>query len=350
MSYRRMPPAQRMGFLLITGTWTLGLGYLGRAGGQDLDPSHLVLLGLVCSLFWCLGFQIFLGVSYKSLWWGNLLLHFGLPILGPFFIFALILALALSLKMELLSDFHEEDAALAIKKHDAEPKSYGESLRHNLNVEPLVETIRSNAGTDLKRGAIEMLAKMRSPHAISLLKECLSDSNSEVRFYASSGLSRIEESLNEKIIKFKKLVQFNPEPSAQDFFLLGQAYYEFIYLAVQDEASLQYYLKQAVLNFEKAFKAQPQDLKVVEQLERAYTRAGRHEEARQLKNLVHLETHQNLMYQAESWYKERNFKKCKEVLQLLLSKGLPLQEHSPIAGVMAMWGLDPLSSNRERKT
>lgn len=347
MRFHRMTHAQKVGVVLILGTWGLASFHLRNLWSENSAPENLWSLWFVSTFILCLGFQIFLGAAHKSLWWGNILLHFAVPIFGPFFIFVLILALVVSPKMELLSDFHEEDAALAIKKHDGDPKSYGESMRYNLNVEPLVETIRSKAGTDLKRGAIEMLSKMRTPHAVSLLKECLSDSNSEVRFYASSGLSRIEESLNERIIKYKKIVQNHAEPSSQDVFFLGKAYYEFIYLSVQDEASLQYYLKQATINFEKAFKINPNDLKIVEQLERAYTRSGRHEEARQLKNLVQLGEHQNLMYQAESWYNEKKFKKCKEVLNDMSNNLDPAQERGPVAEVLAMWGIAPQIIKRE---
>ena len=213
-------------------------------------------------------------------------------------------------------------------------------MRHSLNVEPLVETIRSDASTDLKRGAIEMLAKMRSPYAVSLLKECISDQNSEVRFYASSGLSRIEESLNEKIIKYKNIIKQKSEVTHQDYFLLAKAYYEFIYLSIQDEASLQYYLRQSVDNFEKAFQLNPQDINYIEELVRAYTRIGRHEDARQLKDKVHLKEHKNLMYLAESYYKEKDYRKCKEILETFAAQGLPQESSGPIAGVLSLWEID----------
>jgi hypothetical protein len=331
---------QTTGMLIILTSWVVLIFFFQMLDIQRLELDWMVLIHVSFSLALILGTQIFLASTDKILFWSNVFLHLGFPFLGPCFSGCLVLALACSPRMELLSDFHEEDASLTIKKHNAEPKSFGDSLRHSLNVEPLVETIRSDQGTDLKRGAIEMLTRIANPHSVSLLKECLSDSNSEVRFYASSGLARIEEGLNHHIIKYKNRLKEMAEPTGNDYYQLAKAYYEFVYLAIQDEASLQYYLKQSIINFEKAYGCSPFESKILNALERAYTRAGLYAEARKLKESMEGDGDQDLMYTAESWFKERQFFKCKEVLLQMAEQSEQPNSTDPIGSVLGLWRLD----------
>lgn len=265
--------------------------------------TSTVLFSLSIMLFyrvWSLYLLLFLIIS-----------HACFPVLGTAFSGCLMLSMFFFKKMELLSDFHEEDNQLKKGMSHDVTKSYAMSVQENVNVEPLVETIRSHASADLKRGAIETLTQICNPPSIGLLKECLSDPDTEVRFYASSGLSRIEERLNADIIKYKKVIEGKDEAGAMDYFNLAKAYYEFIYLAIQDEASLSYYLNQAILNFEKAYQKKD-ETKIRMALQRAYTKAGRNEDAKELEE-KQIESHDK-MYLAEMFFKEGRLKDCKKAL------------------------------------
>jgi hypothetical protein len=252
------------------------------------------------------------------------------------FALALVVSLALSPKMDLLADFHEEDKALRTHHAHEVEESLGDTIRKRVNVEPIVETIRSNAGVDLKRGAIETLTNIKNPHAVGLLKECLSDANSEVRFYASGGLSRIEEGLNADIISKKNNIKKMDHPSSNDFFELGKAYYEFIYLAIQDEASLRYYLDQSILNFEQAYQKEPKLTRYRQQLEKAYSRGGYHDKAKLLLQRQGASEERNLMYLAETHFKHADFERCQDTLAKVKAED---KKWEAIEDVMQLWEL-----------
>lgn len=306
---------QIIGLVVIVVTWSIAITLSRKVNLADITLLQWFCLHLLSSIFLATGFQIYFSSFKWSLAIGNFCLHFFLPLIGGFFAATLIITMSFSKRMELLADFHEEDAALATSGHKKNTDSYDQSVQKTHKVEPLVEVIRSHSGVDLKRGAIETLTNIANPHSISLLKECLSDNNSEVRFYASSGLSRIEERLNGEIIRCKEKVKKHKEPHAQEYFQLAKAYYEFIYLSIQDEASLQYYLKQSIKFFEKAHDLASDDQQIIKSLERAYTRDGQHEKAKSLQQEKDPNEAESPMYQAEALFKEGKFKACLEIIQ-----------------------------------
>ena len=331
---------RRFTFKLLGLAW-FGVGWmiLFEKYGLDLfkmDPTRemLQVYFMVCGIFATSG-MIFFSTRSLILGGGLYLLYALFPLFGPSFGGALMLALLFQKKLDLLTDFHEEDKALGKGMGpQREVKSYEVSIRENINVEPLVETIRSHVNPDLKRGAIETLTQICSPDSIALLKECLSDPNTEVRFYASSGLSRIEERLNGEIVKYKNILK---DPShvvcTDDYLNLGKAYFEFIYLEIQDQASLAYYLQEAINAFEKAHAEASDSVPVLQALERAYIKAGRNDDARLLKK-KHSGKDTNLIYLAESYYDEGQLTKCKEVFDTM---GEESTKWEAISNVRDIW-------------
>lgn len=65
-------------------------------------------------------------------------------------------------------------------------------LFDEIDIHPIADIL---AGDDIgmKRGAVNLLRRIGSSEAVSLLRKSLSDSNSEVRFYAHTALTRLEE-------------------------------------------------------------------------------------------------------------------------------------------------------------
>jgi len=250
------------------------------------------------------------------------------PIMAPVFFICLMVTLIFSKKLELLSDFHDESAPQNLNYESSE--TFEESIQKNVNVEPLVEIIRSHhLGTDFKRGAIETLTQICDPVSITLLKECLSDPDTEVRFYASSGLSRIEEDLNKKIIKYKEKTS-KDDAVAEDFFNYGSAYYEFIYLALQEKDSLTYYLNMAIDNFLIAFKRNKTEKKYKDSLQKAYANADHHDNSDEIEKEL-LGQENDPVYIAETLFKERKMSECRDLLQNHESKWNVIQ------GVKELW-------------
>lgn len=323
---------EALGFTTVLCTWGLLLYANQIFDYSSFDLTRYLKLHLGSSLILALGFQLFMGKLRPAFTVGNLLLHLSLPVIGSFFALILVVTLTFSRKSNLLTDFHEEDKSLAsqMKPTSKAIANPNETLKRNLSVEPIVETIRSNAHPDLKRGAIETLSSIPSPSSVSLLKEALGDNNSEVRFYASSGLARVEECLNTEIVKFKKAAK--DEPTLSHHLSLAQAYYEFVYLKIQDEASLQYYLKQAILNFEVAHSLDPQHTGVLKGLERAYMRAGEAEKALQLRPEKERGQEDTLMIAAETHFRNGDLKVCRAVLE-----GISESHWDAVKDVMRLW-------------
>ncbi|HKK32910.1 MAG TPA: HEAT repeat domain-containing protein [Desulfomicrobiaceae bacterium] len=76
-------------------------------------------------------------------------------------------------------------------------------IEQELGVEPIVDILR---GTDsaLKRGAIKVLGSLQSGEAVTLLRRCLKDPDPEIRFYAHTALTDMEENFSRKLTAVEK--------------------------------------------------------------------------------------------------------------------------------------------------
>ena len=273
--------------------------------------TYILYTHLISSLIYTVSICLFFHSKNTIFILSTLLLLIVFPIVGPVFYICIMIALSFSKKLDLLTDFHEESTAQNLTYENTE--TFEESIQKNVNVEPLVEVIRSHhIGTDLKRGAIETLTNMCDPISVTLLKECLSDPDSEVRFYASSGLSRIEENLNEQILKYKNKTS-KPEATAKDFYKYGSAYYEFIYLGIQDHDSLAYYLDMSIQNYLIACQRNRSNKKFKDALQKAYNMTSEHPESKSIEEILKDEN-QDPIYEAETLFKSGKLKECSELL------------------------------------
>jgi tetratricopeptide (TPR) repeat protein len=80
------------------------------------------------------------------------------------------------------------------------PTDVTEFLYDEVDVHPIADVL---AGEDLgmKRGAINLLRRIGSAEAVKLLRKSISDENTEIRFYAHTALTRLEEDYAESIEK-----------------------------------------------------------------------------------------------------------------------------------------------------
>ncbi|WP_432736733.1 HEAT repeat domain-containing protein [Maridesulfovibrio sp. FT414] len=86
------------------------------------------------------------------------------------------------------------------------PKDITEFLYDEVDVHPIADIL---AGDDMgmKRGAVNLLRRIGSAEAVRLLRKSLSDVNAEVRFYAHTALTRLEEDYAESLDKARFRVQ-----------------------------------------------------------------------------------------------------------------------------------------------
>ncbi len=265
-----------------------------------------------------------------------LALHLLLPGFGGVLCCAVMATQLFSRRMDLLGGFHEEDRDLARGVQEASRRQQGDVTRR-LNVEPLVEIIRGRAGTDLKRGAIETLQNLMSPQAVKLLRECLQDHDSEVRFFASSALSRIEERLNAALRGARgKLAE---KPDGEGFLRLGKTYFEFVYLEFYDRAGLSYYLDEAIRCFEQAVAADAGNTEALRALEKAYLAAGKSDAAQSIHETAAAASQPGtgqLLYLAENHFNRRRFRECREVVALSRHQ---LSAFRAVKDVQDIWAL-----------
>ena len=96
-------------------------------------------------------------------------------------------------------------SALPIIKPAQEPTS---RVMQQLDFLPLVEVMACD-DIDLKRSAIEQLARLRSPDAMKILLQYRRDPSLEVRFYVNSALSRIKKEFDEALDAARRQMQLD---------------------------------------------------------------------------------------------------------------------------------------------
>lgn len=74
-----------------------------------------------------------------------------------------------------------------------------ERIFSELNFMPLVDIIAGDQDADLKRGAIDKLSRFKTPEAIDILLSLRGHAEAEIRFYATSSLSRIKKEFDEQL-------------------------------------------------------------------------------------------------------------------------------------------------------
>lgn len=205
------------------------------------------------------------------------MLTFFLPVVGVLGSFAAMLVSRILMTPQGLakdfeqSEFHHTEQFIASTWTDANT-----FLQEELATQPLVDVLQSG-DADSQRGAIELLRKLRTPEAVELLRSALSAELAEVRFYAHTALTRLEEEMTSQIEK----AQHEAESNTADALLhLAHAYRVYAISGLPEQAMVTYYLEQARTNLREAIARQPRP---ETQLELAHVcldlRA--HEEARQ---------------------------------------------------------------------
>lgn len=82
------------------------------------------------------------------------------------------------------------------------PTDVTEFLYDEVDVHPIADVL-SGDDMGMKRGAVNLLRRIGSAEAVKLLRKSLSDENAEVRFYAHTALTRLEEDYAQSLEKVR---------------------------------------------------------------------------------------------------------------------------------------------------
>jgi hypothetical protein len=97
----------------------------------------------------------------------------------------------------------EQDSSSTALKHSGTDSDQKIFLEQEIGVEPIIDILREDDSA-MKRGAIQLLQKLRTAESVMLLRKSLSDPDSEIRFYAHTALTRMEEYFSETISSITK--------------------------------------------------------------------------------------------------------------------------------------------------
>ncbi|PKK89650.1 MAG: hypothetical protein CVV64_13310 [Candidatus Wallbacteria bacterium HGW-Wallbacteria-1] len=216
--------------------------------GWDMKLYMLVLLFPAGALFMAGGVAKLMGEEETTHFWHN----FTLCILLPFYGAAGMLFLALfrrylfNLNSSAVDDAYQN---IQFRKTDIE-EDYARSghsekiVRRELWVQSYFDIMR---GYDkgLKKSLITKILKEWTPNGVKLLKMALEDSEYEIRSFAASGLSHIEEQMATNLASLRK--SLSREPDNLDLMLtLAEAYLSYLRTGIIDQGLSQEYLRMAV--------------------------------------------------------------------------------------------------------
>ena len=119
-------------------------------------------------------------------------------------------------------------------------KRVGQVLADEIAIEPVIDVLQGD-DPDLKRGAVKLLQRIGTPNAVGLLRQSLSDQFPEVRFYAHSALTELEDGFSKRIQDLS--AKLKEAPSAQTCRLLGQQYRTYADSGLADEIARRQHLE-----------------------------------------------------------------------------------------------------------
>lgn len=110
---------------------------------------------------------------------------------------------------------------------------------------PLADVLQSDASDDFKRSAIENLARMETPEAITVLRRTLSHDSVEVRFYAAGALEHLERRLAGRLAALERQLATTGGDSVL-FLNLAQACFDYSYYHVATDQRRHQVLERAL--------------------------------------------------------------------------------------------------------
>lgn len=146
------------------------------------------------------------------------------------------------------------DQGLGEDTHWIGRKRVGQVLADEIAIEPVVDVL-SGDDPDMKRGAVKLLKRMGTPGAVALLRSCMGDPFPEVRFYAHSALSELEDGYAKRIKSLRERLE--TEPDAGGWRALGSEYKIYADSGLVDEVMRRQTLEESRTALDKALELAP---------------------------------------------------------------------------------------------
>ncbi len=156
------------------------------------------------------------------------------------------------------------------------PDDINAFLYEELDIHPIADIL---AGDDLgmKRGAVNLLRRIGSAEAVSLLRKSLSDENAEVRFYAHTALARMEEDYSQLLDKAE--MRTKKYDSAQSHAELGTVYRNYANSGLPEINIQEHSMKMACENWKIACEMSPKNTDYIMRLAEIYIESHKFAEA-----------------------------------------------------------------------
>jgi len=187
-----------------------------------------------------------------------------------------------------------------------------------LELQPLVDALK-DADVNMRKGAIEALAKRQDRESIRALSDALENTMLTVRYFAVEALGKISKEFGNRILEVQKKLE--KSPGSFDIILeLADCYYEFATLEVEDASLSRYYLTQAANQYSRALALKIDDLRVMLRLGNIFGRLGEKEKAISMLKIITQKDAQNVEAQlglADVYLKQGNFREVRNISRLL---------------------------------
>ncbi|MBI9111047.1 HEAT repeat domain-containing protein [Maridesulfovibrio ferrireducens] len=156
------------------------------------------------------------------------------------------------------------------------PEDINVFLYEELDIHPIADIL---AGDDvgMKRGAVNLLRRIGSAEAVSLLRKSLSDENAEVRFYAHIALARLEEDYAQSLDKAE--IRTKKYGSAQSYAELGSVYRKYAQSGLPEINIQEQSMKSSCDNWKIASEMVPENTDYLMRLAEIYIESQRFSEA-----------------------------------------------------------------------
>jgi tetratricopeptide (TPR) repeat protein len=149
------------------------------------------------------------------------------------------------------------------------------------DVEPIIQVLQSPAEDWEKRNAVEALLRLETPESIQMLKAVLKKGSPEVKIYAASALSKLEERLALRMSVLQQRLADTPEDQTAPYALaLAQVYMDYIFFDMIDITRRAEFIEAAITQAQSAWKTirEPVALLIIAQArlyQKEYNRAAR---------------------------------------------------------------------------
>lgn len=202
--------------------------------------------------------------------------------------------------------------------------SRSEQVQKELDLMSLAD-ILIGADNDLKRGAVEKLAQIRTPEAIQTLLQYRSDPSLEVRFYVTSALTRIKKDFDEELVSAKKgMKQDLQKVSARVF--LAKIYLQYVRSGLLDEGMRSAYEREALYHLRFAIETPWADREAYWMLTHLHQERGEGEEAlavlKKLEEVKKVPQFDLVRKSAEIHYEQGNYHGLLADLRWIREKGI----------------------------